>query len=224
MYSEHSVQQNYGALTGSQAARTCHKAFRYLLMTLNRHFQQNLPPIIVITVMSLLMTAGPGTQSLLEYQRQAILDGELWRLLSGHFIHISWSHLLLNIGGLSLIWLMAGNGLRLRDWLLSILFIALFISCALILINPEIVWYRGFSGILHGLFVLVAGHYLKTRPYFAMLLLATLLGKLFYENFSGQMPWHGDHTGFAIITQAHVYGSVAGILAAITVYLATNRS
>lgn len=160
------------------------------------------------------MLASPDTQALLEYQRQAILNGELWRLLSGHLTHINQPHLLLNIGGLSLVWIMGSSHLTLRDWLISTLFIALFISCALLLLDPEIEWYRGFSGVLHGLFVYVASKYLKTRPYFAILLITALLGKIVYESFSGQMPWYGDHTDFAIITQAHVYGGVGGLIIA----------
>ena len=40
----------------------------------------------------------------LRYDRLAIESGELWRLASGHFTHLSAAHLGLNLAGLFLVW------------------------------------------------------------------------------------------------------------------------
>ena len=52
----------------------------------------------------LAMLLPPEWQNLLEYQRRAIGEGELWRLFSGHLVHLGWEHLLMNLVGFWLIW------------------------------------------------------------------------------------------------------------------------
>ena len=35
--------------------------------------------------------------------RSALRDGEFWRFLTGHFVHLNWAHLGLNVAGLVLL-------------------------------------------------------------------------------------------------------------------------
>jgi len=37
----------------------------------------------------------------LRYERAAIAGGEVWRLVSCHFVHLGWAHCLLNVGGVA---------------------------------------------------------------------------------------------------------------------------
>ena len=50
--------------------------------------------------MSLL---GESGRLALRYEREAVLQGEYWRLLTGHLVHGTWLHLLLNGAGLGLV-------------------------------------------------------------------------------------------------------------------------
>jgi len=45
------------------------------------------------------------------YERDAISQGGIWRLVTGHFTHIGPVHLALNLLGLLFIWLLTGHGL-----------------------------------------------------------------------------------------------------------------
>ena len=54
----------------------------------------------------LLQAGGAEVREALAYQRTSIAAGEYWRWLSGHLVHLGWSHLGYNLAGLALIgWL-----------------------------------------------------------------------------------------------------------------------
>jgi membrane associated rhomboid family serine protease len=50
-----------------------------------------------------VVAAFPGWAGGLMYDRQAILDGELWRLFTGHWVHFSTSHLVCDTLALGLV-------------------------------------------------------------------------------------------------------------------------
>src|SRR4029079_14189121 len=58
---------------------------------------------LLLTVLVLLGFAGDATRNLLRYERTAVLQGEYGRLLTGHLVHGSGQHLLLNAVGLGVI-------------------------------------------------------------------------------------------------------------------------
>ena len=64
---------------------------------------------------------GDAGREVFRYQREAIADGEFWRLFSGHLAHLGISHLLLNIAGLLLIWLLVGHRFRNIQWIAIVL-------------------------------------------------------------------------------------------------------
>ena len=68
-------------------------------------------------------------------------------------------------------------------------------------------------GVLHGLFAggLVLG--LHRRRLESGLLLVVLVAKLAYELLAGALPGSEATAGGAVITEAHLYGAVAGALA-----------
>ena len=112
-------------------------------------------PLIFVSVSVLIMALGELGQEALRYDRVWIGQGESWRLLSGHFTHLSWSHLLLNSAGLLLVWFLVGKRYDLRAWLLVVAIILSVMDVAFWFLNPELYWYVGMSGMLHGL--LLAG-------------------------------------------------------------------
>src|SRR5690606_30285485 len=58
------------------------------------------PAFFFILLAVLIQAADSAVAELLRYEREAIFAGQLWRLLTGHLVHLSWTHLLLNILGL----------------------------------------------------------------------------------------------------------------------------
>ena len=175
--------------------------------------------IALLAVMLLLQSMHDSLGSWFEYQRAAILDGEVWRLISGHFTHINWSHLLLNLAGLALIWVLGFGRLGIIRQLYAIFFCSLAISCALLVFNTDIAWYQGFSGVLHGLFAVIAAQYLTDHKYFSLLLFLSLAIKIAHEQLVGRMPWHQEFTDFLVVADAHLYGAIAGLVIAVMYFL-----
>ena len=63
-----------------------------------------------IAVLCILVAMGAeDARALLKYDRLAIEGGDWWRLITGHFVHLGLSHLALNIAGLLLVWILAGD-------------------------------------------------------------------------------------------------------------------
>jgi rhomboid family GlyGly-CTERM serine protease len=145
------------------------------------------------------------------FERQGIAQGELWRLLSGHFVHLNWSHFGLNMAGLFMVWLFFRRYQRQVDWLLAIVLIALLCSAGLYA-DGQLASYVGFSGVLHGLFVLGALYERKRYPLSGLVLLGLLLGKLLWEQWQGALPGSEALSGGRVAVNAHLYGALAGLL------------
>src|SRR3569833_4763439 len=74
-------------------------------------------PLLLALSSLLIALAGPSASVPLRYERAAILDGEPWRLVSGHRVHLGWSHLVLNLAVLALIWGLFLRQLATLEWL-----------------------------------------------------------------------------------------------------------
>jgi rhomboid family GlyGly-CTERM serine protease len=91
----------------------------------------------------------PDVGQLLLYDRAAILEGEFWRLFTGHWVHFSADHLLFDTAALGITaWLSALRGDRLFP--AFCLLAAPAISLALFFLLPEMARYGGLSGISMG--------------------------------------------------------------------------
>lgn len=159
--------------------------------------------------------AGTQASAWLRYEREQILAGELWRLLTASFVHLGWSHLLMNLAALALIWMLFGRLLATKAWLLISLASLLSVSLGLLLFSPEIGWYVGLSGMLHGLFAAGAVASLRAGHRLELALLALLLGKIVWEQAYGPLPGTAEFAGGAVVTDAHLYGAVGGFISAL---------
>ncbi|WP_086933032.1 rhombosortase [Agarilytica rhodophyticola] len=107
------------------------------------------------------------------YERELILQGEVWRLLTCHFVHVNTTHAIMNFSALVLIMLALGYKLSCKEWLSSAVFLSVFISLGLLIFSPDIAWYVGFSGVSHGLlvFMLIKNSLTGDKLYLIALLL-----------------------------------------------------
>lgn len=152
----------------------------------------------------------------LELQRQSVIEfGELWRLVTAHWSHVSLEHLALNAFGL----LVLGNLFPSRDpchiWLISLVIIALSVSLALLALLPTLSWYRGFSGCLYGLFVYEASRHSRSQPWTAAIVLLVVVAKLAADSL-----WPGNHgtatfIGAPVVDSAHIAGASTGFTLAL---------
>ena len=171
--------------------------------------------------MATLESTGDAGRLLLRYPRDAILAGEWWRLVTGHFVHLGWAHLGLNVMGLVLMWTLFVADYTPRQWLIIVAGSIATIDAGFLLLNPELVWYVGLSGALHG--VLAAGtlaHWRRREPD-GWILAVFLIGKLVYEQVVGVMPYSLKSAGGPVVVDAHLYGAVGALI--VTASLALLR-
>ncbi|MFV1993521.1 MAG: rhombosortase, partial [Acidiferrobacterales bacterium] len=150
---------------------------------------------------------------------EEIMAGQVWRLLTGHFVHLGWQHLLLNLAGLVLTYLVFYRYLIGGQGMIAFFGIAFGVSAGLLLFNPELGWYVGLSGVLHGLlmFGAVLAVFDKTNPNnkIYIVLVVLLLIKIGYEQIIGPLPTSAVIKNYKIITVAHLYGAASGIILAV---------
>lgn len=180
-------------------------------------------PLAAAGIAAVLVVLGDIGREWLSFDRSALRAGELWRLFSGHFVHLGLSHLLLNVAGLGLIWYLIGDSYTRRQWLFVALTAILGVDLGLWVWEPDLIWYVGLSGLLHGL--LAAGVVTKLRsgrPEI-WLLAAGLVAKLIYEQISGPLPGSEESSGGSVIVAAHAYGAGGGVLAASMIWIRVRR-
>lgn len=170
-------------------------------------------PIALVLLTLVIALAGPDYNQLLRYEYRAISDGEIWRVITGQLAHLSDTHLLLNLMSLALIWGLFWRTYTPLGWLGLFFMSALATGCGLYFINPEIGWYVGLSGLLHGMFIGGAIGQIRQGNYREGILLAVVVIKLIWEQFYGAMPGSADMAGGEVIVESHLYGAIGGLLA-----------
>lgn len=167
--------------------------------------------LLAIGIVALSATGETGREAL-RYQRDAVLDRhQYWRLLTGHLVHGSGQHVWLNLAGLGLIATLFRDTYALRHWCWIGLSSAAFIDLGLLWLMPQLHWYVGLSGVLHGW--LAAGTvawWRREDGRLAAMLSVVVLGKLAWEQWQGALPLSGD---LDVIVNAHLYGALGGLLA-----------
>ena len=159
----------------------------------------------------------------LRYDRDGIHKHEYWCLLSGHLVHLNLMHTLMNLGALALLIILFWKDMSYRADLSALVFSILGINIGLYFLNPELTYYVGFSGVLHGLFLY---YFLKTFPQhnkISIFAISLITAKIVWE----QSPW-GDTSetakliGGNVAIMAHLYGGIFGLIAGLS-YLMWRR-
>jgi rhomboid family GlyGly-CTERM serine protease len=154
-----------------------------------------------------------------KYDRVLVLEGEVWRLISGVWVHLSWGHLAMNLVGLALVLVL----FKKKAQPLSVLGLVATIgtlSHLLLLAYTGLSWGVGLSGALHGLFVYYAlSHAWPQARHFALILLVGLGLKLLLEAVLGSSAstWLG---GQPVALPLHWAGTAAGLITAAMLALA----
>lgn len=153
----------------------------------------------------------------------ALVAREPWRLATGQLVHLGWTHLLLNLAALALVWSMLGQVMSAGAWLACLLISATGVGVGLVWLSPEVQWYVGLSGILHGLLAAGAVVGARKQPLLAAVLLAVLLLKLVMEQLAPTTGFTSQLVGGAVVVDAHLYGAVAGLGAGLGVLFRSVR-
>ena len=172
--------------------------------------------LLAVALTSAAALHWPGLAAALLLDRPAVAQGQWWRLWSGHLLHLGLSHALLNLGALAVILMLAWRQRMLAELAVAALVAMPLLSLALLWLDPQLDWYAGLSGLLHGLLVMVL---VRRGDMLAIVLLLLLVAKLACEWRFGS---HGQQ--FEVVTLAHRLGAALGVLWAVVRWRAGNRT
>jgi rhomboid family GlyGly-CTERM serine protease len=156
-----------------------------------------------------------GLVSTFRFDRNLIDQGHYWLLISGHLVHLNWSHWALNMAGLLIVAVFFSVYGHVLEWLFVLVFTAVVTGLGLYWFNPELIRYVGLSGVLHGLFIYGAVREVRYYPFSGYVLLLLLVGKLFWEYINGPLPGSEEMTGGHVVVAAHLYGATGGFVAVV---------
>ncbi|MEO8936857.1 MAG: rhombosortase [Burkholderiaceae bacterium] len=185
---------------------------------------------LVCTALAILCAMLPHAREWLDYDREALARGEVWRLATAHLVHLSAAHAALDITALLLVGWIFGPYLQTRE-LVGLLVVAIIvIDASLWCLHPEVDHYAGLSGLLHAWFAACATLWLLSaapqatrisRRAWGVALLTGLAVKLALES-GGHAFWLAD-AGFHVVTAAHRWGAAAGFACAIVIIVIRRR-
>lgn len=171
---------------------------------------------LILTFLALAAAIGDQVfRMLLRFDREQMVAGEqLWRWFTAHIVHASWSHTLMNLAGLWVVWMLFSPRLNGRlGWLIA--------ASSMLIMNLgfwfrdiDLYWYVGMSGMLHGFFAAGALHEVWRGLRGGHWLLLGLVLKLGYEQFAGALPFTESASGGPVWVNSHLYGAIGGLLAA----------
>lgn len=185
------------------------------------------------------MTYWPQGLFVLRYDRIPILSGELWRLLSGHLVHMNTPHLMLNLFALFLLCELLWRDMSVWQGAGLLTVGSLGVSALLFTFHPELAWYAGLSGALHCLWAGCAllgcldgranrkpalcieqkeANETNEAPeadhvsrIIAAVAMALLFLKLLLEFYFGPSERTAQAIGGEVIAVAHAYGALLGL-------------
>lgn len=146
------------------------------------------------------------------FDRDLVERGEIWLLLTGHIVHLNWSHWLLNMAGLAIVAFFFSPHASFKQWLSVVIVSACVIAAGIWWWLTDIQSYVGLSGVLHGLFLYGALREIRFYPTSGYVLFAVLIAKLGWEFFNGALPGSEDMAGGRVLTEAHLLGAVGGVM------------
>lgn len=175
---------------------------------------------MVATSWLLFLMLGAVPETLI-YNRTAISHGELWRLVSGHFVHCDLSHLVWNSAALSILGGMLEQ--RLGRKLVGVVAVScLGVSFWLWQGKSDLLYYCGLSGMLNGLLaILLAILWKETKSRIPVIIAVAVVTKVIVELVSGvslftELRWSG-------VPSAHGAGLTAGVVYLFTIVVLRER-
>jgi rhomboid family GlyGly-CTERM serine protease len=184
------------------------------LSTLTRSYGSARVALLVLGVVMLaLQFGGEPVVETLRYERDLVTTGQGWRFVSASLVHAGWAHLVLNLVALLIVLLTVGQSINALQVVIAWIFASLTTTVGLWFWNPDVNWYLGASGALHGLLLAGAVPLAFAGHVVGLGILGVLIAKLAWEQIAGPVPGSAAAAGVAVIVDAHLYGAAGGILA-----------
>ncbi len=165
-------------------------------------------PVVVLAAITMLLQLG-GEPTIEAFRLEAAaVAGEPWRLVTGHWVHLTWSH-----WGLNLVTLAVFAGLleplgRARAFVALLGGATVGVDLGILVRHPEADWYVGLSGALYGM--IAGAAILERRPQRAAAVMIGLAVKLLSDHALGTSSLTEAWVGGPVLAEAHVYGVIGG--------------
>lgn len=182
-----------------------------LLASLNGDGRRGMALLACCAALLLPTLGGDSLRLAWRYDRAAVAAGEWWRLFTGHFVHLDAGHALLNTAGLVLLWVLFAGARGPWYWLGIFGASVLAIDAGFWWLSPQLAWYVGASGLLHGFMAAGTLCALADHDRLAWPLAVLFVAKLAWEQCVGPLPLETHGT---VIVAAHLYGALGGAAAA----------
>ncbi len=145
------------------------------------------------------------------FDRDGILAGQWWRVLSAHWLHLSWPHVLMNVVGVLIL-----PVVLIKPWpwyqLLGLTLIVSLGTGLYLLLLTDVQRYIGFSGVLYGLLLLALWPALRQLQRWAVLLLLMMALYLLWQWWMPLSPSQQQLLGGAVAQEAHWGGIISAAL------------
>lgn len=180
--------------------------------TLPTQFQHVFIPFLVIFLACLAYIFDSSVSGLLNYQRDLVSNGELWRIFTGHFLHTNGYHLLLNIAAVALLWSLHGQFYTNKIYIKLLLLSAITCTVGIHYFSLDIYQYVGLSGILHGIFIWGALMDIKHKDKTGYVLLVGVVVKIIHEQVYGASADVAELISANVAVNAHLWGALGGLI------------
>jgi len=183
-----------------------------MIQTINNLLRSPAHQLAICVALLCISLQYAGLDDVLRWERGLIAQGQWWLLLTGNFVHLGQGHLWMNVAGFVLVVALVWTHFSAKQWFLIIVFSSLVVGVGLWHFNPGVTGYVGFSGTLHGLILAGCLADLRTYPKSAAILLALVIAKLTWEQFSGPLPGSESTAGGSVLVDSHLYGAIGGAI------------
>lgn len=170
--------------------------------------------IVGLSILCLVLHFLPFTE-LAEYQREKIQQQQWWRLVTGNLLHTNTYHLVMNIAGLWVIYLLHSMHYQIKG--LMLLFAGLLFGegLGLFWFYPDLLAYVGLSGVLHGLLAFGSVQDCLAGIKQGYLLLAGIVAKVVFEQTYGATQSLEALISARVSTESHLVGLATGLIFAV---------
>ncbi len=163
----------------------------------------------VLVSVALFFLAGYAPKTLI-FDRHAIAAGEFWRLVTCHFVHCDFEHLLLNLFGLMCLILIFDRLPAKKIWL-SLATGMVLVDAWIWFEMKDVSYYCGLSGIENSLLVAGLGTiWINNQARYAVIAGVLSLAKIIYEISTKTALF--SNVSWQAVPEAHAAGFAAGVV------------
>lgn len=181
------------------------------MMHLPTQTKQYLGPLIIGVISIVAFLFEPLSSEYFAFERTWWSQGHYYQALTGHFLHTNFIHILFNLVGLALLWALHGDDYETPSYLAKFMLTCILLSLCLHFFAPNITWYVGLSGAIHGVFAWGCVRDLENKMLSGWLLLIGLAIKVGNEQIYGAGSLMPDLIDANVAIDSHLYGALIGL-------------